>query len=122
MSQTLSNPLKKCHSYERHAHKCDGCGHVWAHDYSDPFEELIKHQDFEAYDKAADKYAVAHKCPECGSKQYQVHNGDEPIIDIYDGVTRHEPTPELIAPESPSNQTIRKRQTLRVMSDMLGGI
>lgn len=111
-----SNPLKDCTSSERHAHKCSSCGHVWAHDYSDPLEFLDNMPLMRAEE---DRYADAHSCPNCGNSEFHVYDGDDPIKEVYDGIMSYPPTPDRISPENPSKSILHQRMKLRFFGEML---
>jgi hypothetical protein len=116
-TMTTRNSLKDCHTYERHAHKCEDCGHVWYHDYSLAFES---YHDMDKYLSEIKRYARAHDCPNCGSSQYRTHDGDEPIEFYHDGdVTRKLEQGETVKPEKPSKVVIEYRKMLRTLSDVV---
>lgn len=118
-SLTTRNSLRDCHTYERHAHRCDDCGHVWAHDYSLAFEH---YSDKDKYKEELKRYSRAHECPNCGSNQYRTHDGNEPIQTYFDGdVKRKLEVGEVVEPEKPSIAIIRYRKMLRQLSDRVEG-
>jgi hypothetical protein len=113
---TTHNSLRDCHTYERHAHRCESCGHVWAHDYSLAFEHA---DDPKRYASELDRYAAAHRCPNCGESEYRCHDGNEPVITFFDGVTKRKlKEGEILEPENPSRAVIRYRKILRDLSEV----
>lgn len=112
---TTHNSLRDCHTYERHAHRCEDCGHVWAHDYSLAFEHA---HDPKRYVAEKERYTRAHSCPQCGSSQYRTHDGDEPVMTYFDGdSSRKLDDGEILPKENPSRAVIKYRKMLRNLSE-----